>query len=65
MEERVEFSGSAIRAKREGGLLLCPVCKKALFYTAEDLLHHIKSHAEGYEKDLVKVRREEEEEEEE
>lgn len=52
-------------ARSGGGLFRCPMCEKAHFFTEEDLLHHIKAHAIGYENKLVKARPAEEEEEEE
>ena len=42
----IEYSGSKIPVEKdERGLYSCPICKDYLFYTIEDLMHHIVSHA--------------------
>ena len=48
-----EYAGMRIKAKclAGQGIYLCPVCLSeghtTMFYTAKDLLHHIRAHAEG------------------
>ncbi|MCE4610479.1 MAG: hypothetical protein F7B17_00720 [Desulfurococcales archaeon] len=42
----IEYSGSRIPVERdERGLYTCPICGDYLFYSVEDLMHHVIAHA--------------------
>ncbi len=45
-EIKVSYKGSTLIVKvTRDGLLECPICNEYLFYSEEDLFHHVTSHA--------------------